>query len=63
MVRPTLLSHPRKVAGRVPFVDAVPVEAGIGATDGPVTAHRIAIRMLGRVGANDAAPALAVGIF
>ena len=62
VVGAALLGDPCQIARRVPFVDAVTVEAGVSPRDGPVAAHRVAVGMLGCIRANDAAPALAVGI-
>ena len=45
VVRPALLGHPRQVAGAVPFVDAVAVEAGIRTRNRPVAAHDVTVGM------------------
>ena len=61
MLRPALFRYPAQEAPRSP-VAAMTVEAGIGAVQRMVTAHRIAVAMLRRVRADDAKPSLGVAV-
>ena len=60
MLRATLLGHPLKEHRRIQ-INAVTMQAAVGAAGGQVAALGVAIGMLGAVGADDTGPTLLVG--
>ena len=61
MLRPALFRYPAQEAARSP-VAAMTVEAGVGAVQRMVAAHRIAVAMLCRIRAYDAEPTLGIAV-